>query len=158
MRKRRTLSLDLRERILACYDEGESTREEVAERFRVSLGMVKKLIQQRRHIGDISARHHRAGRKPVILESHRDQMSKLLAETPDMTLEELRIAVELDCTIQAIHIVLGKMGLTFKKRHSAPASKTDPTLPRPVPSGRSSRASSTRRGSSSLMKAEPKRT
>jgi transposase len=41
MRKRRTLSLDLRERILACYDEGESTREEVAERFRVSLGMVK---------------------------------------------------------------------------------------------------------------------
>ena len=38
-----TLSLDLRERILAAYDAGEGSREEVAHRFRVSLGMVKKL-------------------------------------------------------------------------------------------------------------------
>jgi transposase len=157
MKKRRTLSLDLRERILASYDEGESTREEVAVRFRVSLGMVKKLIQQRRHSGDIAPQHHRAGRKPTILESHRDQMNRLLAEKPDMTLEELRIAVELDCTVQAIHIVLGKMGLTFKKRHSAPASKTGPTLPKPANSGKNSKANSTRRGSSSLMNREQKR-
>ncbi len=158
MKKRSTLSLDLRERILASYDEGEGTRAQVAERFRVSLGMVKKLIQQRRHGGDIAARHHRAGRKPVILESHREQMSTLLAQTPDMTLEELRIAVELDCTVQAIHLVLGKMGLTFKKRHCAPANKTAPTSPKPAQSGRSSKANSTRRGSYSLMKAGPKRT
>ena len=45
----KTLSLDLRERILISYDGGEGTREEIAERFRVSLGMVKKLLQQRRH-------------------------------------------------------------------------------------------------------------
>ena len=38
----KTLSLDLRERILAAYDQEEGTREEVAHRFRVSLGMVKK--------------------------------------------------------------------------------------------------------------------
>ena len=126
-------------------------------RFRVSLRMVKKLIQQRRHSGDIAPQHHRAGRKPTILESHRDQMNRLLAEKPEMTLEELRIAVELDCTVQAIHIVLGKMGLTFKKRHSAPASKTGPTLPKPANSGKNSKANSTRRGSSSLMNREQKR-
>jgi transposase len=158
MKKRSTLSLDLRERILASYDEGESTREEVAKRFRVSLGMVKKLIQQRRHSGDIAAQHHRAGRKPVILESHCEQMSKLPAKTPDMTLEELRIAVELDCTVQAIHIVLGKMGLTFKKRHFAPASKTGPTSPKPAINGKNSKVNLTRRGSYSSTKAEPKRT
>ena len=39
----RTLSLDLRERILSAYDSHEGTRPEVARRFRVSLGMVKKL-------------------------------------------------------------------------------------------------------------------
>ena len=44
----RTLSLDLRERILTAYDAKEGTREEIAARFRVSLGMVKKLLQQRR--------------------------------------------------------------------------------------------------------------
>ena len=60
----KTLSLDLRERILAAYDQTEGTREEVAERFRVSLGMVKKLLQRRRRLGDVRAQHHRSGRKP----------------------------------------------------------------------------------------------
>jgi transposase len=41
----RTLSLDLRERILSAYDSKEGTRDEIAARFRVSLGMVKKLLQ-----------------------------------------------------------------------------------------------------------------
>jgi hypothetical protein len=50
----RTISLDLRERILASYDQKEGNREEIAGRFRVSLGMVKKLLQQRRRTGDIA--------------------------------------------------------------------------------------------------------
>jgi len=40
----RTLSLDLRERIVAAYDGQQGTREEVAQRFGVSVGMVKKLL------------------------------------------------------------------------------------------------------------------
>ena len=48
----RTLSLDLRERILASYDNADGTRDQVATRYRVSLGMVKKLLQQRRRTGD----------------------------------------------------------------------------------------------------------
>lgn len=52
-----TCSLDLRRRILATFDEGRRTREEVARRFKVSLGMVKKLLQQRRATGDIAPRH-----------------------------------------------------------------------------------------------------
>lgn len=37
------LSPDLRERILASDDNLEGTRQEIAERYGVSLGMVKKL-------------------------------------------------------------------------------------------------------------------
>lgn len=109
------LSLDLRERILSTYDEGHSTREDVARCYRVSLGMVKKLLQQRRTTGDISARHHRAGRKPKIKGVHQRQMRSLLAKKPDLTLAELRIALELDCTLPAIHYVLAKIGLSYKK-------------------------------------------
>ena len=47
----KTTSLDLRRRIVETYDEGKWTQEEVAKRFRVSLGMVKKLLAQRRAIG-----------------------------------------------------------------------------------------------------------
>lgn len=120
----RTLSLDLRQRILDSYDNDEGTRAEIAHRFRVSLGMVKKLLQQRRHTGDIAPRHHFAGRKPMILGSHRNQMRSLLARKNDLTLRELRQAMALQCSLQAIHVVLGKMGLTYKKRHSGPASKS----------------------------------
>ena len=138
----RTLSLDLRERILASYDREEGTREEMAERYRVSLGMVKKLLQQRRRTGDIAPRHHCSGRKPIILASHHRQMRTLLGQKPDLTLKELRAAVALDCTLPAIHYVLKKMGLTYKKRHSGPVSKTVRTSPGRAGSGAGAKAAS----------------
>lgn len=131
----RTLSLDLRERILGAYDNHEGTRADIAQRFRVSLGMVKKLLQQRRHTGDIAPRHHRSGRKPMIQSTHRGQMCALLQNKNDLTLKELRQALGLQCSLQAIHVVLGKMGLTYKKRHSVPASRTVRTSREPVGSG-----------------------
>jgi len=114
----KTLSLDLRERILESYDMHEGTREEVVDRFRVSLGMVKKLLQQRKNTGDIQARHHFAGRKPLILDVHRQRMKQLLAKRPDMTLAEMRQALELSCSLPAIHYVLVDMNLTYKKNTS----------------------------------------
>ena len=140
----RTLSLDLRERILAAYDNEEGTRAEIAHRFRVSLGMVKKLLQQRRRTGDIAPRHRFCGRKPMIVATHRSQMRSLLAKKNDLTLKELREATGLKCSLQAINVVLGKMGLTYKKRHSAPASKTVPTSPGRGGSGGSGRRAWTR--------------
>lgn len=122
-----TLSLDLRERILASYDNEEGTREEIAHRYRVSLGMVKKLLQQRRRLGEIGSLHHHSGRKPMILPVHQRRMSALLQQQPDLTLNEVRQAVELDCSLPAIHYALKKLGLTYKKRHSGPASKTGRT-------------------------------
>ena len=120
----RTISLDLRERVLAAYDAEEGTREEVARRFRVSLGLVKKLLQQRRRIGDIRPQHHRSGSKPRIVAIHEHQLRTLLAKKPDLTLRELRAATGLACTLPAIHHVLVRLGLTYKKRRSGPASKT----------------------------------
>ena len=142
----RTLSVDLRERILHAYDHGEGTREDVASRFRVSLGMVKKLLQQRRRTGDIAPRHRFAGRKPLIVAAHRNHLRSLLAKKSDLTLKELRAALELKCSLQAINVVLAKLDLTYKKRHSAPASKTAPTSRGPAGRGGGGRAASTRPG------------
>lgn len=119
----KTLSVDLRERILSSYDAKEGTREQIAKRYKVSLGMVKKLQQQRKNTGDIKPRHHYSGRKPMILDVHRNKMRKLLAKQVDMTLEELREELGLACSLPAIHYALSDLGLTYKKRHSEPASK-----------------------------------
>lgn len=121
----RTISLDLRERILTSYDRHEGTRLDIAARYRVSLGLVKKLLQQRRHTGDIRPRHYRSGRKPKILVRHEQRMRSLLKRKPDLTLKELRQAVGLSCTLPAIYYVLERIGLTYKKRHSMPVSKPD---------------------------------
>jgi transposase len=144
-----TISLDLRERILATYDAGEGTREVVARRFRVSLGLVKKLLQQRRRLGDLRPQHHRSGSKPRIVASQQHQLRMLLVKKPDLTLRELRLATGLACSLPAIHYVLIRLGLTYKKRHSAPVNKTGPTSGGRGGLGGDSKPASIRRGWSS---------
>lgn len=113
-----TLSNDLRERIVAACDRGEGTREQIAARYNVSLGMVKKLLQQRRKTGELGSRHSHSGRKPTITPKHERQLRRLVGERPDMTLEELRDATGLPVTPQAIHYALQRMELSLKKRRS----------------------------------------
>jgi transposase len=120
----KTINVEVRERILKSYDQPGRTRAEVAEWFGVSLGMVKKLLQQRRRLGDVAPLHHQAGRKPKILPAHRQRFASLLKKQPDMTLGELRTATRLNCSLPAICYVLADMGLTYKKRLSEPANKT----------------------------------
>jgi transposase len=154
----RTTSVDLRERILASYDNEEGTREQIAKRYRVSLGLVKKLLQQRRHLGDIRPQHHRSGRKPLLLASHRRQMGELLRKKADMTLKELREAMGLECSLPAIHYVLEDMGLTYKKRLSGPVNKTGRTSRRRAARGADASPVSTRRSLSSSMNQARRRT
>jgi transposase len=115
-----TLSNDLRERIVAAYDRGDGTRQQIAERYDVSLGMVKKLLRQRERTGDVASRHRFSGRKPTITVKHEQQLRRLVRDHPDMTLEELRNATGLSCTPQAIHYALERIGLPLKKRRSVP--------------------------------------
>lgn len=122
----------------------------VAARFRVSLGMVKKLrLLLRRRLGEIGSLHHRACRKPPILPAHRGQLRRHLAAKPDLTLAELRAVTGLACTLPAIHYVLADMGLTFSKRLSGRPNKTGPTSSARGGGGAASKADSIRPGSSS---------
>ena len=155
---KKTISTDLRQRILKAYDSGRYTRPEVAQRFEVSLGLVKKLLVQRKRIGDIAPQHHRSGRKGFILGEQQSRLRELLKQKPDMTLEEMRHSLDLDCTLPAIHYVLVKMGVSYKKKRSEPASRTVPTSRARAGSGGGAKAVSTRRASCSSMRAGPRRT
>lgn len=150
--------MDLRQRILKAYDRGDVTREQVATRFDVSLGMVKKLIQQRRTCGNIAPRYDRCGRKPIILDNHRREMRILLKKRPDLTLEEIREQIGLTCTIQAIHYVLEDMGMTYKKRLSALQSNLARMSPEQGASGAKSKKDLSLHASSSSTNRQPRRT
>lgn len=142
-----TISLDLRRRILDTYDEGNGTREDVAKRYRVSLHFVKKLLRQRRRLkGDIAPQHHRSGPKLKLKENDRRRLAELVARKPDRTLVELQAKLKVACTIQTIHYALAKLGLTYKKRVSGPASRTGPTSPGRAGSGANAKGAGTPRG------------
>ncbi len=119
-----TLSNDLRERIVAAYDRGDRTRQQVAQRYNVSLGMVKKLLQQRRHTGDIAPRHRYSGAKPKITAKYERKLRRLVQKNPDMTLQELRDAIALSCTPQAIHYALKRMGLPLNPKNAVGSKKS----------------------------------
>src|ERR1044072_9220306 len=120
---KKELSVDVRERIVAAYDAKEGTREEVAKRFKVSLGMVKKLLGQRARTGDLRPRHRFSGRKARLMPERGQELKELIAREPDLTLQEIKQRLGLGCTIGAIHWVLTRMGLTYKKRRSTRPSK-----------------------------------
>lgn len=154
----KTLSLDLRERIVGAYDAQEGTREEIASRFRVSLGMVKKLLQQRRKTNELGHRHRYSGRKAKILPEYRDKLTTLVAAQPDLTLAQIRQKLAMSCTVPAVHYALVALGLTYKKRRSTPPNKVGPMSPKHGASGRPGKASSRRVDSSSSTSRPPKRT
>ncbi len=155
---KKPISLDLRERIVAAYTGKEGTREVVAKRFKVSVGMVKKLLVQKSRTGDLRSRYRFCGRKARLEPEHGRSMRQLVEREPDVTLEEIKQRLGLDCTIGAIHWVLTKLGLTYKKRRSMRPSKTGPTSPRPGVAGNAAKAHSTRRGLSSSTSQRQRRT
>jgi transposase len=73
-------------------------------------------------------------------------------------LKEMRVGLDLKCSLQAIHVVLDKMGLTLKKRRLEPANKIVPTSRVRGARGGAAKAASTRRGLSSSTNRGPKRT
>ncbi len=118
-----TLSIDLRERILSSYDMGDGTRQEVADWYDISLGMVKKLLAQRKRTGDIAPRHAYSGRKPYLTEQRKRSVKNIIEKRPDITLEEIRQALSLRCSLPAIHYALQDLNLTLKKNPSRQRAK-----------------------------------
>jgi len=111
----RTISIDLRKRIVEAYDAKEGTRQEIAVRFKVSLAMVKKLLAQRKRLGTLDPQLHRCGRKPIMQKKDLQWLRQMVTKRPDITLEELQQACGKKCSIMTISRSLEQLGASFKK-------------------------------------------
>ena len=140
-------SMDLRKRVLADSDAGLPTKQ-VAEKYSVSRTWVRSLKQRRRETGSIAPRVP-TGRPRKI---DREQLAALVRQCPDATLVELRDRLGVDCSPTAIWMALDAMRITFKKKRSAPPSKTGQTSRKDVRTGGRGKSGSTRAGSSSSTK------
>jgi transposase len=88
----RALSVDLRERVLVAVAAG-ATHRQAAERFGVSAASVSRWRALAREQGDARPKALGGDRRSGRIESCKTLILSLQAETPDMTLEEMRQAL-----------------------------------------------------------------
>lgn len=121
------ISSDLRKRVAASVDEGEESQREIAERYRVSLSFVSRLLKRRREVGTLEPAPHGGGPSPVLDAADRLKLGRLVADHNDDTLKELRDRGGFKCSLTTIWRTLRRMGLTRKKksRHAAERDRPD---------------------------------
>jgi transposase len=125
----RSLSTDLRDRVVQAVNEVASRRE-AAARFGVSAASAVRWCALARDHGDVSAKPQGGDRRSHRLEARADLILKLLGEDRDQTLFELRDRLA-EHGVQTTHTSLwrffGRHGITRKKRPPTPRSKSAPT-------------------------------
>jgi putative transposase len=128
MRAGAALSRDLRTRIVATWEKGELTWDQIAEKFSVGRATVDRLIRLYRETKEVTPRPHGGGTPPKISDEKLPIMREILEAHPDATLEELaamyskrsRVTVGPMCVYRAAK----KLGFTRKKRVWSPPSAT----------------------------------
>src|SRR5665213_562423 len=109
-------SQDLRQRVIDTLERQEGSFRKVATRFRVSLSFVTRLVRHRRATGSVEPKPHGGGRPPALGPDDLERLRGLIRESPDATLEELRQALGLKCSLMAIsRAVRHKLKITRKK-------------------------------------------
>ena len=83
-------SLDLRQRVVQAYEQGERTVSETAEQFSVSPGFVKKMLRQWRESGDLAPLPHGGGKPASLTAQQRERLRRKVRERGDISLAELQ--------------------------------------------------------------------
>jgi transposase len=118
--------VELRHRIVDAVDRGVGSLPKVAALFRVSVGCVTNYLRLRDQTGSLAPRPDSGGRPPAVGPERYDELRRLLAEQPDLTLDQLRQRLGLNCSLAAICRALKKLDLPRKKKRSWRPSNSVP--------------------------------
>lgn len=130
----RPYSMDLRERVVAAVEAGESRRS-AARRFGVSESVAVKWLQRVASTGSVKPSKMGGYRRPA-LDGERDWILARFAEQPDITLNALMLELRARGTRVSLYAVWSffqREGLTVKKnaarRRAGPARRGPQTGP-----------------------------
>ncbi|MEN8198121.1 MAG: IS630 family transposase [Pseudomonadota bacterium] len=126
-------SEDLRERIVGAVEAGASRRQ-AARKYGVSASCAIKLVRRWRTTGSVSAAPQGAPKRSK-LDAHGDWLLGLIADEPDITLEEVRARLKGRGVQASIGLIWGffdKHDISFKKKtaHAAEQEREDVALAR----------------------------
>ena len=114
----KSLSLDIRERVVALVDEGHSCHE-AARRLRISAASAVRIMQRRNRTGGVMAAPQGRPRRSKLDRVSGWLKSRLEAE-PDITMPELAEALKVEHDLVATPAMLSRhlihrLGFTYKK-------------------------------------------
>jgi len=115
-------SLDLRQRVVEAYENGEGTQKEIAELFGVSLSWVESLLRRWRQTKSIAPKPHGGGRQAKFTGKKLERLKILVEKNPDATLEELLRKSRVQGSIMSVFRALKRLGITRKKSQSVTQS------------------------------------
>lgn len=112
----RSLSLDLRTRIVALVEGGEQSLSELADLFAVDLSTIARLLQRYRNTGSVAPKPHGGGRPPKLDAQAVARLLELVQQQPDATLLELRDQLGSPCSVMTILRTLRRQRISRKKK------------------------------------------
>jgi transposase len=117
--------MDIRERVIE--NLGQESMRKTAKRFRVSEYFVYRLKRRYKEVGTLAPKPHGGGHGPLVDEAGGEFLREVLAEAPDLTLNELceRYGAKFACTVSksSMDRALRRLNLTRKKRPSTTRSR-----------------------------------
>jgi transposase len=116
-------SSEVRQRAITAYESGKGTQAQVAELYGVDISTFQRWLQRYRENGGTAplARGHNP---PALDNTKMKQLDKLVGQTPDVTLAELREALDVHCSLVAIHNALKRLGYRYKKNAAGQRTRT----------------------------------
>ena len=106
-------SVDLRVRVLAAVDGGDSV-DEVAERYAVTARTVWSWLALRKSTGGVEPRKGAVGPKPK-LEEYREKIVAAIQSSSSLTLHELQLTLKLPGCITTLWKALDRWDQSLKK-------------------------------------------
>jgi transposase len=112
----RPYSPDLRERIIAAVERGQSSLRELAEVFLVSLSCIVRLLRRHHATGSCLPQPPAGGPHPLLDEDACQRLLALVREQPDATLAELQARLGIPCSLSTICRALQRHRISRKKK------------------------------------------
>lgn len=124
----RAYSIDLRQKIVNTYLEGNISQRKLAKRFQVAPSFVQKLLKQYRETGSLAPKQRQVQTPTKLNEAQLKILADLVEQNNDATLEELKGLVfektgvsigrsTVDRMLKKLHLTRKKKSVSFPKRN-----------------------------------------